>query len=291
MPVDRPVVSIGVPVYNTDRYIACALDSIIGQTFGDFEVVISDNCSTDDTQAICESYVARDSRIRYIRQKQNVGLPRNWNAVVHAARGEFFKWASASDYCALTMLEQCVAAMRAEPDVVLCYGETQLIDQDGHAIGVYPRDLGFEESSPSERFSRVSQLLSLNNAQCGVMRLDVLRKTRLDRAYPAGDMVLMAELALYGRFKMLPDILLFRRQSSSTLTSMLSPLDLQRVFDPHATAPMKLLRTRWHLDTLYSIGRSPIPLVEKLRASRAALRFARWERARIFREVLSLFQP
>ncbi len=285
----HPVVSLGVPVYNTERFIAGALDSLLAQTFADFELIISDNASTDGTREICESYAARDSRIRYIRQSENIGLPRNWNAVVHAASGEFFKWASASDYCAPTMVERCVAALRADDSAVLCYGKTQMMDESGKLLDVYARDMSFEESSPSERFWRVSQNLSLNNAQCGVMRLEALRRTRLDREYPAGDMVLMAELALYGRFKMLPDVLLFRRQSPATLTSMLSPMDLQRVFNPQAMAPLKLLRTRWHMDNLFSIGRSPIPMIEKLRASRAALKGMRWERAKIFREMLSLF--
>ena len=124
----HPVVSIGVPVYNTERFIAGALDSLLAQTFADFELIISDNASTDGTREICESYAARDSRIRYIRQSENIGLPRNWNAVVHAASGEFFKWASASDCCAPTMVERCVAALRADDSAVLCYGKTQMMD-------------------------------------------------------------------------------------------------------------------------------------------------------------------
>jgi glycosyltransferase involved in cell wall biosynthesis len=288
MASSQPVASIGVPVYNTERYIAGALDSLLAQTFPDFELIISDNASTDGTREICESYARRDRRIRYIRQKENIGLPRNWNAVVHAASGEFFKWASASDYCAPNMIERCIAELRADNRAVLCYGKTQMMDEAGKLLDVYAGDMSFDECSPSERFWRVSQNLSLNNAQCGVMRLAALRQTRLDREYPAGDMVLMAELALYGRFKMLPDVLLFRRQSPATLTSMLSPIDLQRVFNPQAKAPLKLLRTRWHMDNLFSIGRSPIPLIEKLRAGRAALRGMRWERGKIARELLSL---
>jgi glycosyltransferase involved in cell wall biosynthesis len=289
--VTEPVVSIGVPVYNTDRYIACAIESLLAQTFRDFELVISDNASTDRTQEICEAFAARDPRIRYIRHRENIGMPRNWNAVVHAATGEFFKWASASDYCAPTMLELCVNAMRADRDIVLCYGKTQFVDEDGEKIGVYKGDLGFEENTPSERFSRVCELLSLNNLQCGVARLDALRKTRLDRLYPSGDMALMSELALYGRFKMLPDILLYRRQSRATLTSMLTPLERQLAYDPQAVAPMKLIRTRWHFDNLASIARSPIAFSEKLRAWRSVLKFMRWEREKIFKEMLSLFSP
>lgn len=287
---ETPVVSIGVPVYNSEHFIGKALDSLIAQTFTDFEIVISDNASTDRTGEICQEYAARDSRVRYIRQPENIGLPRNWNAVVHAARGEFFKWASANDVCAPNMLEKCVAVLRADPDIVLCYGKTENVDEIGRRIGVYDGDMSFEQARPSDRFEAVSQKLSRNNPQCGVFRLGVLRRTGLDRTYPAGDMVLMAELALYGKFKLLPEVMLYRRQGSSTLTSMLSPRDLQRVFNPKSKSFMKMLRLRWHMDALASILRSPVPISEKLRSSVSAIRSMYWERGEIFREFLTLFR-
>lgn len=285
----RPAASIGVPVYNTERYIGKALDALLAQTFTDFEIVISDNTSTDRTGEICREYAARDGRIRYIRQPENIGLPRNWNACVHAARGEFFKWASASDLVAPTMLEKCIAALRADPAMVLCYGKTAHVDENGVQLDVYEGDMSFDQPRPSDRFYAVSQNLSRNNPQCGVMRLDVLRRTRLDRTYPAGDMVMMAELSLFGTFKLLPEVMLYRRQTKATLTSMLSPRDLQRAFNPKSKSYIKMLRLRWHMDALASIWRSPVPVGEKVRASRFALRYMRWERAKIWSEFLTLF--
>lgn len=286
----HPLVSIGVPVFNAERFLPSALDSLLNQTLSDFELIISDNASTDSTQTICEDYARRDRRVRYIRQKTNIGAPRNWNVLVHEARGIFFKWASANDYCAPAMLEKCVNAMQADPGLVLCYGRTKLVDENEQAIEVYGRDIAFDEDRPSERFARVCAHLSLNNIQCGVFQLDVLRRTRLDRLYPTGDMVLMAELALYGRFHMIPDELLFRRQSRKTFTAMLTPLERQHVYDPKATTPMKLILARRHVDNLVSISRAPISIVEKLCAYRVALRLARWDRVGLWREFLSLFQ-
>jgi glycosyltransferase involved in cell wall biosynthesis len=95
-----PLVSVGLPVYNGERYLSRALDSILEQSLSDFELIISDNASSDTTEAICRDYARRDPRIRYVRQRENLGAPRNWNFVVHEARGRYFKWASASDYCA-----------------------------------------------------------------------------------------------------------------------------------------------------------------------------------------------
>lgn len=287
---DQPLVSIGVPVFNAERFLTRALDSLLGQTLSDLELIISDNASTDNTQAICEDYVRRDRRVRYIRQQSNIGAPRNWNAVVYEARGVFFKWASANDYCAPAMLERCVGAMQIDPGIVLCYGRTELVDENEQPIEIYGGDMSFEEDRPSERFARVCARLSMNNAQCGVFRLDALRRTRLDRMYPSGDLALMVELALYGRFRMMPDVFLFRRQSRGTFTSMLAPLDQQRVYDPSAKKPMKLLRTRRHLDNMVSVACAPISVVEKLRAWWFSLRLIRWDREGIVREFLSLLK-
>lgn len=92
-----PTVSIGMPVYNGAKYIREALDSLLAQTFTDFELVISDNASTDDTQAICEKYARRDPRIRYVRQLENLGALPNFQFVLNEARSEYFMWAAYDD--------------------------------------------------------------------------------------------------------------------------------------------------------------------------------------------------
>jgi glycosyltransferase involved in cell wall biosynthesis len=287
---ERPLVSIGVPVYNGERFLGRALDSLLAQTLADFELIISDNASTDSTQAICEEYRRRDGRIRYLRQPVNIGAPRNWNAVVHAARGVFFKWASASDYCAPAMLEKCVAAMGADPRIVLCHGLTQLVDEREQPLEVYGGDVVFNQERPSDRFLSVAMLMALNNAQSGVIRLDVLRRTRLDRMYPSGDMALMAELALYGTFYVVPEVMLYRRQSTGTFTAKMAPLALQRIYNPRARRAMTLLRARRHIDNLVSITRAPLPLGEKLRAYRVEVRLARWDRDRLWSEFVMLLR-
>ena len=115
MPGREPLVSIGVFVYNGERFLAQQLDSLLGQTLRDFELIISDNASTDRTAEICREYEARDARVRYIRQPANIGAPRNWNFVAHQARGQYFLGASANDFYDARMLEKCVAALAADP--------------------------------------------------------------------------------------------------------------------------------------------------------------------------------
>jgi glycosyltransferase involved in cell wall biosynthesis len=277
-----------VPVYNGERSLSRALKSLLGQSFSDLELIVSDNASTDGTEAICKDFAGRDARVRYVRQESNIGAPRNWNFVVHEARGKFFKWASASDYCAPMMLEKCVNALEADPGIVACTGLTHLVDDDGQLMEVYTRDASIDEDSPSERFSHIRSQLWKNHFQAAVVRLDALRRTRLDRPYPHGDLVLTAELALYGRFKVIPEVFVFRHESRDTSTHMLTPIERQRIYDPKAKAPMKLLLARRHLDYLISIARAPIPSIEKARACRVALRLMRWDRGALWQEFRSL---
>ena len=126
-----PRVSIGLPVYNGEKFIREAIDSIFSQTFEDFELIISDNGSTDRTQQICQAYAAQDLRIRYYRNKKNIGAARNYNLVFELASGEYFKWAAHDDLCAPEYLERCVEILDRDPDVVLCYPKTSIIDEHG----------------------------------------------------------------------------------------------------------------------------------------------------------------
>src|ERR1051325_12180076 len=92
-----PRLTIGLPVYSGEKYVAEPLDALLGQTFTDFELIISDNASTDRTGSICRRYEQQDPRVRYVRQPRYIGLSPNHNFVAAQARGELFKWASRSE--------------------------------------------------------------------------------------------------------------------------------------------------------------------------------------------------
>jgi Glycosyl transferase family 2 len=283
-----PLVTIGIPVYNGERYLSRTIESLLAQTLEDFELVIADNASNDATQSLCEEFSRRDPRVRYVRHQANIGAPRNWNCLVHRANGEYFKWASANDHVAPTMLARCVETMMLDTSIVLCYGHTLLIDETDRPIKVFEGDLDVSMAQPSVRFSVVCSGLTLNNAMCGLIRTDTLRKTALDRLYPSGDMALMSELALHGKLRLLPEVLLHRRQTPGTFTSMLTPIQIQRTYDPGARVPMKLLRGRRHVDNLRCIARAPISLDEKLRATSSALRLLVSDRQALLGEFQSL---
>jgi polysaccharide pyruvyl transferase WcaK-like protein/glycosyltransferase involved in cell wall biosynthesis len=285
----KPLVSIGMPIYNSERHLRQALDSLLSQSLDDFELIISDNASTDGTGDICVEYAERDKRVRYIRQARNIGAPRNWNAVLYEARGEFFKWASGNDYCSPGSLERCVEKMRREPDIALCYGRTDLVDNDGNSLGVYHGDPDISDSRPSNRFKQILKGLALNNAQQGVIRTDILMKTGLDRVYPGGDISLMAELALHGRLVLLPEIMLYRRFAPGTIMAMRSPAEVTLIYNPQARKPAMFLRGHFHWDNLVSILRAPISFREQVRALAVAVKYAAWDREKLWSEVRSLW--
>lgn len=209
MPATRethPLVSIGVPVFNEEGHLAEALDSLLAQTYDNIEVVISDNASTDRTPEICAAYAARDPRVRYHRNENNVGGIENFNVAFRLARGEFFMWASGHDVRHPSQIARCLEMMLAEPEVVLCYSQVVWVDQDGreHAkVHEYIDTRGL-----AERVARLNVVLwSLHGGfpVYGLFRSEALRRTALYTQVVSPDMSLLIELALVGRFAFLPE--------------------------------------------------------------------------------------
>src|SRR5882672_6607215 len=146
-----PSVTLGLPVFNGEAFLVQSLETILGQTYGDFELIISDNASTDGTPDIVHDYAARDTRIRCFRQATNVGAGNNWSFVAEQARGRWVKWVSANDEYSPRLLEDCLEPLLRDTSVVLCYGRTQLIDIAGCKGDVYAGDFDALSDSPLER--------------------------------------------------------------------------------------------------------------------------------------------
>ena len=291
--VSLPLVSIGVPVYNAGALLGRTLESLLGQSMADFELIISDNASDDDTAAVCQDFLRRDHRIRYFRQPRNLGAPANWNFVARHAQGTFFKWAGARDLCDRDFLAKCLRVLQADHRAVLCYGRTVFIDEHDQIIGEPVPDLQVLEERPSDRFRHVCRNLRLNNAQCGLIRMEALRRTRLDRSYPNGDSVLMAELALQGKFILLDDTLflrrLHRRADGSFQTGSRSSEELLQMFWPGAMRASPFLNVRRHADFFFSALASPIPLGERIRAAGISLQGLYWDRRGIRSDIARVF--
>ncbi|ANH36556.1 Spore coat polysaccharide biosynthesis protein SpsA [Nocardioides dokdonensis FR1436] len=220
-----PRVSIGLPVYNGEDYLAQSLDALLGQTYEDLEVVISSNASTDGTDDICRRYAVRDERVRYERLPRNVGAAANHDVVLRRARGELFKWASADDLYAADLVEQCVRLLDQHPDAVLAHSWTAAVDEDGTVTQAHEYPLCTAARRAPERLR--SMLFDGDDMPgairaddfYGVVRTDVLRQVPPHGSYYRADQVFVTDLALRGRFVQVPDWLYFRRHHADRLSN------------------------------------------------------------------------
>jgi glycosyltransferase involved in cell wall biosynthesis len=256
---NSPRVSIGMPIFNGEDYAAEAFDSLLQQTFSDFELIVSDNASTDRTEEICRAYAARDQRIRYFRSETNLGAAKNYNRVFSLSSGEYFKWAAHDDLCAPAVLERCVEVLDREEAVVLCYARSLLIDEQGEIMGSYADGLDLRSPDPLKRYGKFLKRQGLYHPIFGVIRSSALRETALIGNYHSSDRVLLAELILHGEFCELPDELFFRR-IHPLISTTAHPSDSERTawFDPERRGKVIFPRWRRLIEYLKGIMRAPL---------------------------------
>ncbi len=205
-----PRLTLGLPVYNGERYLAESLDALLAQTFTDFELIISDNGSTDGTRDIAQRYAATDSRVRYVHHPQNRGSSFNHNFVIEQARGEFFKWVSDDDLYAPELLQRCFDALDSRPEIALAHAWTAFIDDAGKITEPIDYALTTDVPDPVQRFRSVLYTDGGDDIY-GVIRMSVLRRVAPFGSYHWADRTFVAELALHGPFDNTPDFLYFRR--------------------------------------------------------------------------------
>lgn len=263
-----PLVSIGMPVYNGRAYIREAIESLLAQSLRDFELIIADNASTDETPEICEQYARQDDRVRLIRRPENIGAAPNFNAIVPEATGRYFRWHAHDDKCEPTHLERCVEALEADPEVVIAYPQTMLIDSDGRQLQLDPFILLADDPSPAERFRE-----TLRGHGCyevfGLIRMDALRQTRLIGNYAHGDGVLLAELALRGRLREIPEpLFLSRTHAEHSMAMVLDYHAYAAWFDPKNAG--RLVFPCWRIlrEYLRAVNRAPIGFAQRPRCYR-----------------------
>jgi glycosyltransferase involved in cell wall biosynthesis len=256
----RPLVSIGMPVYNGERFLRQALESILVQDYENFELIISDNASTDRTGNICQMYAERDTRIRYVRNETNLGASPNHKRVFEMARGDYFKWAAHDDECLPTFLSRCMSVFEEVPQsVVLVYPQSLIIDEEGRVITEYRVSIEAKASQPHRRLARVLRTVMLGTPAYGVIRANALKQTRLIDAFFSSDYVLFAELAMLGEILELPEPLLRKRfhparsmVAHKTAQEYDAWLDTRlpwrpRVLPQRDKLAFEYLRSAWHL--------------------------------------------
>ena len=208
-----PLVSVGLPVYNGERYLAQALDCLLAQDLEDFEVIICDNASEDATAAIAADYVARDDRVSYHRNERNLGLSRNFKRTFELSRGKYFKWAAHDDWHPKDLLRACTEALESDPSAVLCATAVAIMDDDDEVFAEWHPSVDLRSPGPHIRFHRLIWTLGETHPLFAVMRADALRRTPLFRPFLGADRVLLAQMALMGPILQLPQILHYYRQA------------------------------------------------------------------------------
>jgi glycosyltransferase involved in cell wall biosynthesis len=150
----RPLVSIGLPVYNGGAHLRRALDSLLAQEWAEIEIVVRDNASTDDTEGIVREYAARDMRLRWFRNGENLGAARNFQLVLEDAAGKYFMWAAHDDRWSSDYVGRLVNALQREPRAVLAAGKAVFSDAAEGGPTEFP-----DSPPPDERLAPFTTLL------------------------------------------------------------------------------------------------------------------------------------
>ena len=303
---NQPIISIGLAVYNGENYLDRALKSLLNQTFTDFELIISDNASTDRTAEICLEYAAQDARIRYERSPINRGAAWNQNHVAFLAKGKYFKLASHDDICAPEFLEKCVQILENDPSVVLSYPKTHLIDETGEIIdpdgdgNLKYRNSKFSQAArqllkpilgdsgihldsakPRVRFRTIVCNLGKLHPVFGLIRMSAIQGKPLFGDYGHADNVFLSRLALQGKFYEVPKYLFFSRQHSQQ-SSMLFKKGNKQDFvsyavwwNPQHQGKVNLQRLIIFKEYCRVINQAKVSLTDKISCYFDALRWLR----------------
>jgi tetratricopeptide (TPR) repeat protein len=204
----EPLISIGMAVFNGERYLSSALHGILRQDYPNFELIISDNASSDGTEEICGGFQKSDSRVRYIRQAENRGAAWNFAFVARQARGPYFLWAAHDDVIADSYIRKCLAKLQEHPSAVLCCTEITFIDAEGcpHPEWSKPNNRNIDTLGMTPP-QRIHELLGRFGwfAIYGLMALEITRKLSLGLNCYGFDVILLAELMFLGDFVMVQE--------------------------------------------------------------------------------------
>jgi glycosyltransferase involved in cell wall biosynthesis len=283
-------VTVGLPVYNGARYLRESLTSILAQSFTDFEVVVTDNASSDRTGDICRELGARDPRVRYIRNDRNLGAAANYNRAFENARGRYFKWVAHDDAYDPTFLERCVATLEADEGAVACYSPAVFIDETGKVLDHTEQILDYTVPRPSERLRR--WLFDKEDGWChpvtGVIRTETLRRTRLIGPFVGSDVTLVGELLLHGTIRRTEERVFYRRDHAGRSTAAHRTLaSLTEWFDTsarHSRAYMPLWRIGVEMSR--AVVRVPMTPLEKIATTAIMARWFVRARANLTRELI-----
>ena len=204
---NQPLVSIGVPVYNGEKGLARALDSLLGQDYSNLEIIISDNASTDATAKICEKYVLKDTRVKYSRSEENQGTIVNFNLVFKLSSGKYFMWSAHDDRHETSFVSACVEKMEQCPEAALCQAHTAMFIEGRREMLCVANLDSFEGvTGLVERYRETLKHFPAT-AIYGLYRSSAMRKTRMFQKVMATDLAFIQELSINGNFVQVPKVL------------------------------------------------------------------------------------
>ncbi len=265
--MSTPRVSIGLPVYNGAAYLEATLESILAQTYSDFELTICDNASTDATPDICLRFEQQDCRVRYHRNPKNLGVAPNYNTAFALSSGEYFKWADYDDVLAPEFLERCVETLDTHPDVAVCFPRSVIIDENGQKVQEYDPLPDTASIRAHHRFRNLIMEPDHFAIQAsGLMRAAAIRKTVMHGSYPSSDEVFLASVALQGNFYEIPERLIYVRRHPKQSTKGILASERARVlfFDTSLQGQPVLVKWRYLAGALTAVQTAPIGQRQRL---------------------------
>jgi glycosyltransferase involved in cell wall biosynthesis len=302
----HPSISVGLPVYNGEEYLERAITSLLQQSFRDFELIISDNCSSDGTERICRQFAVRDERVRYFRNDQNIGAAANFNKAFQLSRGPYFAWANHDDLWGEDYLERCLEAVGKSPDAVLAYTRSMMIDATGRQMVPLFHNLGLDRGTASARLHRFHDyILEFDRSGTwdenvgeglwipvyGLMRRDLLEKTGLIGSYISSDTVLLEELLMFGRFVEVDEVLFYKRDHPGRSMRASEAYDSRIVWFTGRNHTARFLFPMWRVfgGRLAAVMRSPLPGHQRLACIAEMISYylrSRHEGRTLIREIL-----
>lgn len=211
-----PLVSIGLPVYNGESYVAEAIQCVLDQTFSNWELIICDNHSNDRTLAICRRFADQDPRIRLYQNTRNMGVCFNYREVFRHSRAKYFKWMTHDDLFAPRFLETCVRELEEDKQIVLVFPKMRVVNADGQILRRQTYDLSVLEQSADARAEHFMKIAALGMdfiwLAYGLVRHDVLQQCGAMGLYAGADQVLLFKIAVRGSIKQIDEEMFFRRE-------------------------------------------------------------------------------
>ena len=286
-----PKVSLGLPVCNGEAYIAEAIESVLAQTYTDFELLITDNASTDRTREICAAYAERDPRVRMHCHPTNLGAGPNFNSVFKLAQGEYFKWVAHDDLIMPEYLAKCVEVLDRDPSIVLCHSLVSVIDSSGAVLDIYDSDI--YGRAPAEVFNKIVLRAHWCTDIFGLIRASALRQTRLIGSYHGADEIVLAELAMLGGFAKIDEPLFANREHDRRYSVQVAIQDQARWYNTGERRKRRFPLWSQYTEYYRTLRLHRIDREQHRRClfGLAKWWFVNWNAVRMVVDVLAAFEP